>query len=105
LTFSASQTQPNTALHLTAYSLHFAVLRSGFRRQVSLGVRAGQSAVPRDTGLSAAGPWCACCPPWKVRAQEAATGAFLQPVRGMPGCGWATWAGRETRCCVPRRWT
>jgi hypothetical protein len=27
------------ALHLTAYSLRFAVLRSGFRRQVSFGVR------------------------------------------------------------------
>jgi hypothetical protein len=26
-------------LHLTAYSLRFAALRSGFRQQVSLGVR------------------------------------------------------------------
>jgi hypothetical protein len=31
--------RPNTALHLTAYSLRFAALRSGFRQQVSLGVR------------------------------------------------------------------
>jgi len=30
---------PNTALHLTASSLCFAALRSGFRQQVSLGVR------------------------------------------------------------------
>jgi len=30
---------PNTALHLTAYSLRFAARRSGFRQQVSLGVR------------------------------------------------------------------
>jgi hypothetical protein len=29
---------PNTALHLTAYSLCFAALRSGFRQQVSFGV-------------------------------------------------------------------
>jgi hypothetical protein len=31
--------RPNTALHLTAYSLRFATLCSGFRQQVSLGVR------------------------------------------------------------------
>jgi hypothetical protein len=31
--------QPNTALHLTAYSLRFAMLSSGFQRQVSFGVR------------------------------------------------------------------
>jgi hypothetical protein len=30
--------RPNTALHLTAYSLRLAALRFGFRQQVSLGV-------------------------------------------------------------------
>jgi hypothetical protein len=34
-----SQKTANHALHLTAYSLRFAALRSGFRQQVSAGVR------------------------------------------------------------------
>jgi hypothetical protein len=34
---------PNTALHLTAYSLCFAALCSGFRQQMSLGVRTFES--------------------------------------------------------------
>jgi hypothetical protein len=35
---SLPEPTPNTALHLTAYSLRFAALRSGFRQQMSLGV-------------------------------------------------------------------
>jgi hypothetical protein len=34
-----TQQRPNKALHLTAYSLRLAALCSGFRQQVSLGVR------------------------------------------------------------------
>jgi len=40
----APAVSPNTALHLTAYSLCFAALRFGFRQQVSLGVSATSEA-------------------------------------------------------------
>jgi hypothetical protein len=60
-------TAPNTALHLPAYSLCFAALRSGFRQQVSLGVIATQGRIlycwTRQGGCDPAMVSCHLFPP------------------------------------------
>jgi hypothetical protein len=45
-----TEAAPNKALHLTAYSLRLAALCSGFRQQVSLGVRLCHAPHPLSQG-------------------------------------------------------